>query len=178
MTYRRTDGIPMPPLLPDGDFAASLASHTTWLRRVAYLLCQDWDQADDLVQISMTKLYAHWPRARTFDDLDSCLRTVLVSTFISATRRPRWRRVVAPRHIAEDLALDAPAPDVSLSLRDAFAALPPRQRATLVLRYYCDLTVEQTAAELNCFQSTVESHTGRGLASLRLLLETESWVSV
>jgi len=63
-------------------------------------------------------------------------------------------------------------------VRDALAALPPRQRATIVLRYYCDLTVEQTAAELKCSQGTVKSNTSRGLASLRALLETGGGVSV
>ncbi|WP_245594526.1 SigE family RNA polymerase sigma factor [Actinospica robiniae] len=171
------DGIPMPPHLPDWDFAEHMATRTPWLRRVAYLLCQDWDQADDLAQISMTRLYAHWPRDRTFQNLDGHLRAILVDTFISETRRPWWKRIVSPGHVAEDLAVETPDLDVSLSLRDAFATLPPRQRAALVLRYYCDLTVKQTAAELNCSQSRVKSHTSRAIASLCALLEIEGGVS-
>lgn len=168
----------MAPHIPDEDFVEYMAAHALWLRRVAYLLCQDWDQADDLAQASMTKLYAHWPRARKFDNLDGYLRTILVNTFISETRRPWWRRVVSPEHITEDLAIETPDLDASLDVRDALAALPPRQRATIVLRYYCDLTVEQTAAELKCSQGTVKSNTSRGLASLRALLETGGGVSV
>ncbi|WP_232795073.1 sigma-70 family RNA polymerase sigma factor [Kitasatospora sp. NRRL B-11411] len=56
---------------------------------------------------------------------------------------------------------------MSLDLREALATLPPRQRATVVLRYYCDLTVEQTAAELGCSSGNVKSQSSRALESLR-----------
>ncbi|MBR7833042.1 SigE family RNA polymerase sigma factor [Actinospica durhamensis] len=161
----------MAPHIPDGDFVEYMAAHALWLRRVAYLLCQDWDQADDLAQTAMTKLYAHWPRARKVENLDGYLRTILVNTFLSETRRPWWKRIVSSEQAAEDVAAEMPDLDASLDVRDALAALPPRQHATLVLRFYCDLTVEQTAVELGCSQGTVKSNTSRGLASLRVLLE-------
>jgi RNA polymerase sigma-70 factor (sigma-E family) len=161
----------MAPHIPDGDFVEYMAARSLWLRRVAFLLCQDWDQADDLAQTAMTKLYAHWPRARRFDNLDGYLRTILVNTFLSETRRPWWKRMVSPEHVLLDQPVETPDLDASLDVRDALTALPPRQRATIVLRYYCDLSVEQTAAELGCSQGTVKSNTSRGLASLRVLLE-------
>ncbi len=167
----------MAPHIPDGDFVEYMAAHALWLRRVAYLLCQDWDQADDLAQTAMTKLYAHWPRARKVENLDAYLRTILVNTFLSEARRPWWKRIALLDHVADDLPAETPDLDASLDVRDALADLPPRQRATLVLRYYCDLTVEQTAAELGCSQGTVKSNTSRGLASLRVLLEARDGVS-
>ena len=52
-------------------------------------------------------------------------------------------------------------------MRAALAALPPRQRATLVLRFYCDLNVNQTAELLGCSAGTVKSQTAKGIDALR-----------
>ena len=57
-----------------------------------------------------------------------------------------------------------------LDLRAAVAALPARQRATLVLRFYCDLNVDQSAAVLGCSPGTVKSQTARALDSVRRAL--------
>jgi DNA-directed RNA polymerase specialized sigma24 family protein len=57
-----------------------------------------------------------------------------------------------------------------LDLRAAVAALPARQRATLVLRFYCDLNVDQSAAILGCSPGTVKSQTARALDSVRRAL--------
>jgi RNA polymerase sigma factor (sigma-70 family) len=62
--------------------------------------------------------------------------------------------------------------DTSVDLRTALAAVPPRQRAAIVLRYYCDLSVEETATVLRCSPGTVKSQTARGLAALRRLLDS------
>jgi Sigma-70 region 2 len=67
----------MAPHIPDEDFVEYLTRRALWLRRVAYLLCQDWNPADDLAQSAMTRLYAQWPRARSFDNLDGYLRRIL-----------------------------------------------------------------------------------------------------
>ncbi|WP_240746747.1 sigma-70 family RNA polymerase sigma factor [Cryptosporangium phraense] len=70
----------------------------------------------------------------------------------------------------------APRPDAEagVALRAALAALPPKQRAALVLRYYADLSVDETAAALGCPVNTVKSHTARGLAALRRALPEEA----
>jgi DNA-directed RNA polymerase specialized sigma24 family protein len=41
----------------------------------------------------------------------------------------------------------------------------------LVLRFYCDLDVEQAAVALGCSAGTVKSQTAKGLANMRRLLE-------
>jgi DNA-directed RNA polymerase specialized sigma24 family protein len=61
--------------------------------------------------------------------------------------------------------------DGSLDMVAALGAVPPRQRAAIVLRYYCDLSVDETADLLACSPGTVKSQTSRGLAALRLVLE-------
>ncbi|HEU5032641.1 MAG TPA: SigE family RNA polymerase sigma factor [Spirillospora sp.] len=154
---------------PDEEFTAYVTARTPWLRRVAYLLCQDWHRADDLVQTAITRLYLHWRRASAAGNLDGYARTVLVRVFL-AEQRGGWRRRV--RLVAE--APDGPGGtadlDGALDLRDALAALPPRQRAAVVLRFYCDLSVEQTADVLGCTAGTVKSQTARGLDALRRTL--------
>jgi DNA-directed RNA polymerase specialized sigma24 family protein len=51
--------------------------------------------------------------------------------------------------------------------------LPPRQRAVLVLRYYCDLNVDQSAHALGCTPGTIKSQTAKALASLRRVIGAE-----
>ncbi|MFC1437489.1 SigE family RNA polymerase sigma factor [Streptacidiphilus sp. N1-10] len=156
---------------PDGDFIAYITGRMLWLRRVAFLLCQDWHQADDLAQTAITKLYARWPKVRSTERLDGYLRTILVNTYLSERRTPWWRRVTLHQQLIDHAAFDTDIA-ASVDLREALASLPPRQRAAIVLRYYCDLSVEQTAHELDCSPGTVKSQTSRGLESLRQALET------
>ncbi|MEY9861065.1 RNA polymerase sigma-70 factor (sigma-E family) [Catenulispora sp. GAS73] len=159
---------------PDRDFVEFVSGRVLWLRRIAFLLCQDWHHADDLAQTALTKLYAVWPKARSADNLDAYLRTILVNTYINETRRPFWRRLVtADTGILHDLPDRVHDSDTELDLRAALAELPARQRAAVVLRYYCDLSVEQTAVELNCSPGTVKSQTARGLATLRRILQAQ-----
>ncbi len=156
----------------DADFTEFVTSRAEWLRKVAYLLCADWHRADDLVQECVTKLYVRWPRMARVDNLDGYARTVLVNTFLAEQRSP-WGRWTARRRTADLPESLAAARDLesAMDLRLALAALPPRQRATVVLRYYCDLTVEQTAEAMGCSTGNVKSQTSRGLDALRRLLE-------
>ena len=71
------------------------------LRRTAYLLCQDWHRADDLVQATITKLYVHWSRARAADHIDAYARTVLVREFLGERRSAWARRVSLDGRVAE-----------------------------------------------------------------------------
>lgn len=151
------------------EYDAYVTGRLPWLRRVAYLLCQDWDRADDLVQVAITRLYVHWARAAAADNLDGYARTVLVRVFLSEQRTGWWRRVSVGAE-TPDSAVWQPDHDAHLDLRAALAGLPPRQRATVVLRFYCDLSVEQTAEVLNCSTGTVKSQSSRGLSALRRVL--------
>ncbi|WP_371497353.1 SigE family RNA polymerase sigma factor [Kitasatospora sp. NBC_00374] len=150
----------------DAEFTEYVASRGGWLRKVAYLLCADWHRADDLVQESITKLYAHWSRAGRVENRDGYARRVLVNTFLAEQRTAWWRRTSVGAD-GREVVLPAADLDASLDVRRALTGLPPRQRAAVVLRYYCDLTVEQAAEELGCSTGTVKSQTSRGLDALR-----------
>lgn len=155
------------------EYLAYVYERGPWLRKVAYLLAQDWDTADDLVQTAITQLYVHWRRIRAADNVDGYTRRVLVNAFLRE-RRLRWRSRV--RLMSEPPEL--PAADVDqaerLMVRAALARVPPRQRAVLVLRFYCDLSVRETADMLRCSTGTVKSQTSHGLAALRRFLTDSS----
>ncbi|MFF1606557.1 SigE family RNA polymerase sigma factor [Amycolatopsis sp. NPDC058278] len=153
----------------DAGFTEYVTARAAWLRKVAYLLCGDWHRADDLVQSAITRLYASWPRASRADNLDGYARRTLVNTFLAEQRTSWWRRVDLRQNDQ-----DPPAPradvELALDLRAALAQLPARQRATVVLRYFGDLSVAETARALGCSPGTVKSQTAKAVDALRELL--------
>jgi RNA polymerase sigma-70 factor (sigma-E family) len=133
---------------------------------MAYLLCSDRHQADDIVQATLTSLYVHWRRASAADNLDAYVHRILLRRYLDERRR-RWSRV-----LLGDALPDLPAPATGgVEDRDtlvtALRALPKGQRAVIVLRFLEDLSVEATAEALGCSVGNVKSQTSRGLATLR-----------
>ncbi|MFD7922388.1 SigE family RNA polymerase sigma factor [Streptomyces sp. NPDC059740] len=140
------------------------------LRRSAYLLCGDWHQAQDLTQTTLMKLYAAWGRVRRDGNVDAYARTILTRTFIDQQRRGGWRE--EPVGDPPDLPAALPdTPELRLVMQAALRELPPRYRAVLVLRFWEDWTVEQTAHALQVSTGTVKSQSARGLARLRGIVE-------
>lgn len=141
------------------------------LRRTAYLLCRDWHTADDLVSITIGKLYRHWRRVRAADNVDAYVRGVLTHAWLDELRRP-WRRERSTDELPEQADLVLPEPSLAdrEMLLDLLGQLPPRRRAVLVLRFYCDLSVDETAGILGISAGTVKSQAARGLEALRLLM--------
>jgi RNA polymerase sigma-70 factor (sigma-E family) len=154
----------------EAEFKAYAAARMRELRRTAFLLCGDWHHADDVVQTVLTKLYLNWTKVQQRDRLDAYVRTMLVRTTFDRRRKLSWRREVSSAVLPE-----APSPATGnvedrMLLFDALAKMPPRQRAVVVLRFWEDLDVAETAAVLDCSQGTVKSQSARGLAKLRELL--------
>ncbi|MEU5721169.1 SigE family RNA polymerase sigma factor [Micromonospora sp. NPDC047738] len=149
------------------------------LRRTAYLLCRDWHTADDLVSITIGKLYRHWRRVRAADNVDAYVRGVLTNAWLDERRRP-WRREQATYEVPDqvDLALPQTALVDRQALLELLGELPPRRRAVIVLRFYCDLSVEETAEALGISAGTVKSQAARGLEMLRVLATNASGRSV
>ncbi|MEU8260421.1 SigE family RNA polymerase sigma factor [Micromonospora sp. NPDC048999] len=154
----------------DTAFAEYFAARSDAMRGTAYLLCGDWHRAEDLVQTAFTKLYLAWNRVSRHEVLDAYVRQILLRTFLDERRRGWWRR---ERVGGEDAERPTPpeSPENRLVMLQALGALPPRQRAVLVLRYWEDLSVEETAALLGCSPGTVKSQASRGLDNLRGLLQ-------
>lgn len=149
-------------------FRAFAVSRRPALRRTAFLLCGDWHQADDLVQAALVKLYVAWPRIRADGPPDAYVRRTLVRCYLDERRRP-WRRE-SPVEVVDRADAAVPAEGDLLGLRSALTSLPKRQRATLLLRFWLDMSVAQTADALGCSQGTVKSQTARALTTLRALL--------
>jgi RNA polymerase sigma-70 factor (sigma-E family) len=147
-------------------FEEFVAARRPALLRTAYLLTGSHADAEDLVQTALIKCVPQWKRIS--DRPEPYVRQVLARESVSRWRRRRWRE--ASTDVVPEQA--APAPDLAgrESLRRALAALAPRQRAVIVLRYYEDLTEKDTAAMLGISVGTVKSQARDGLASLRELL--------
>ena len=142
------------------------------LRRTAYLLCGDWDQASDLVQEGLVRVYVRWPRLVRQGGELAYARKAVVSAFLDHKRRrcstERPQEADPTTSSGEDVAR---AVATRVALMAALADLPPRQRACVVLRYFEDLSVADTAALLGGTEGTVKSQTSRALFSLRSMFE-------
>lgn len=163
---------------PTGDeegFREWMASRSSVLRRKAYLMSGDWHAADDLVQDTLIALYARWSRVVRGGNVDAYANRVLVHKYIDARRRP-WRRehtVDAVPDAADESAMRAfrDVDGADALLRDALVALPPGQRAVVVLRFTDDLAVGEIAQLMDLPSGTVKSRLSRGSEAIRRHLE-------
>lgn len=148
-------------------FDTFVASSSSRLLRTAYLLCGDRGHAEDLVQTALMRTARQWRRARDHPELYA--RRVVVNLATDRWRERSRRPVEAP------LDIDLPAREVgSIEERDAILraahGLSLGQRTVLVLRYFDDLSIEETAAAMGCTTGTVKSQTARALDNLRAAL--------
>ena len=152
-------------------FEVFVAARSAALLRTAYLLTGSLPDAEDLLQTTLIKVYVAWPRVRAADSPDAYARRVLVNAFLSARRPARFAR---ERLVAVPPERGTPDPDVAdrLALWPVVAALPPRQRAVVVLRYYAGLSEAEIADALGCAPGTVKSTASAALKALRSRLTT------
>ena len=158
----------------EADFEAFVIERAHALLRTAYVLTGDRHAAEDLVQTALAKAFARW---RRIDEPEPYLRKMIYNDFVSGWRSRRSRTevtVAQPPAYVSDWHVESRAV-LRLMMRDALHTLPPRQRAVLILRYYEDLSVEETAAALSCSRGTVASQASRALAKLRELVPQLDW---
>lgn len=142
------------------EWVAAAAPH---LHRSAFLLVGDWALAQDLVQHACAAL---WPRWRRVDAPDAYAQAVMARTAASWWRR-RWRGEVPTEVLPEDGADPWADVDRREAVARALRALPPRQRAVVVLRFFDDFSEAQAAQALGWPVGTVKSTTARALDALR-----------
>lgn len=150
-------------------------ARTPGLLRYATVLTCDPHLAEDIVQEVLVRVYRKWNRISALDLPEMYVRRMITNEFLSWRRRKASTDVpFSPEAFAElGLATGDSAAQYDerdLLLRD-IAALPRKQRAVLVLRYFCDLPDEQIAEILGCGAGTVRSHVSRALATLRITPE-------
>lgn len=136
------------------------------LLRTAVLLTGDRHRAEDLVQEALTQVALRWRRLRDGHP-DAYARQVIVRGNISWWRKHRHEVVLEVHDDADATPGDTAAAERRILLDRALAALTPRQRATVVLRYYDDLSERETAEALGVSVGTVKSQTHLALRRLR-----------
>lgn len=154
---------------PEREFADLYAALWPRLYRTAAAIAGDARAGEDAVQSAFAKAYASWSRVRRADNVEAYVRRMVVNEVLGARRSGFFRR--------ERPHEDAGTGQASVGHADAVAdrdaiwaavrALPPRQRAVIVLRYYEDLDEAQIAATLGCSRGTVKSQASAALANLR-----------
>jgi RNA polymerase sigma-70 factor (sigma-E family) len=142
-------------------FAEFVSARSGALHRAAYLMLGDATLAQDLVQEALTKTYVAWPRLRDPANAEAYTRKAITTTAITWFRRKSWAERPI-EHLPETAtAGPADASDQRAWLWQALLALPVRQRAAVVLRYYEDLTEARTAAAMGCAVGTDGTLVGR-----------------
>ena len=155
----------------DDEFDAFVLARSSTLHRAAFLMVGDRALAQDLVQEALVKTYAAWSRLRHKGNAEAYCRKAITTTAISWFRRRRWSHERVVESLPEGSSGDVAA-GVTQSqwLWTALQELPARQRISIVLRYYEDLTELQTAEAMGCAVGTVKSQVSAGIARLREVL--------
>jgi len=148
-------------------FEEWVAARGPRLLRVAWLLTGDSHLAEDLLQTVLARVWPKWRRIAK-DNPEAYVRKALVHTHASWWRR-RWRGEVPHGELPDRPGAvdDFAGVDLEQSLATAIRELPVRQRAVVVLRYFEDLSVADTAEVLGCTEGTVKSQASKALRSLR-----------
>ena len=149
-------------------------THSPAATRLAYLLTGDRELARDLAQDAFIRIAGRFAALRAEGSFESYLRSTVYNLVKSHFRRLRVER----RHLTEQAGLriagEDPGPDQRSDLAATLNALPVRQRAALVFRYYVDLSEQQTADAMGCSVAAVRSLTFRALESLRITVDKEA----
>ena len=152
------------------EFDEFAAGAVTRIYRSAFLMVGNHHQAEDLAQEVLARVYVAWPRI-TGDPHGYAYRAL--SNAVANQWRWRGRHPEVQLEPAVSEATSAVWDDGVVERAEvvqALRALPPRQRAVVVLRYYSDLTEAQTAQALNVSIGTIKSQNAKALARLREVL--------
>jgi RNA polymerase sigma-70 factor (sigma-E family) len=154
----------------DEEFDRFVRDSFVALCRAGYLICGDRHRAEDAAQEALLRAHRHW---RRLADPLAYSRRALATILIDQSRRP-WRR-----EIPTGASPERPLADESGAVNDrdevlrALSQLSPRQRGCVVLRFYQDLSVAETAAALGVAEGTVKRATSDAMHALRGILRAD-----
>ena len=161
------------------EFAHFVADSVDGLLRAAYLIAWDFAEAEDLVQECLFRVARRWPRVQRMEYPTAYARKVLVNLALDDGRRRtrqqdelgRTGALPMEEHEDEGAVRVLGGVETNTDLTNALGQLAPRQRVTLVLRYFDDLSEVQVAEVMGCSVGTVKSTTSRALQRLRGLVD-------
>ncbi|KUM88743.1 MULTISPECIES: SigE family RNA polymerase sigma factor [Streptomyces] len=148
------------------EFAAARAGHL--YRSACLLTAGDTHLAEDLVQEALGRIYVRWSRISGIGNPAAYAQTVLVRVFLTHQRRRSSKERATD--VLPDVAVAGVDTPLRLTLLDALARLPAKDRAVVVLRYWEDRSIEETAGVLNASAAAVRTRCTRALKQLRGLL--------
>ena len=152
----------------EGSLEDRYVRHAPEALRLAYLLTSDAALAEDITQEAFIRVAGRFRHLRTPDSFDAYLRRTVVNLCMSHHRRRRVERAYLEREGGRQVrAVDPPDVAGRDELRRALAALPMRQRAAVVLRYYDDLPEQRVAEILGCSVPAARSLVFRAMETLR-----------
>lgn len=152
----------------ESDFTDFVSAHEPALRRLCWALTGNQHTGEDLAQATLERLWRYWPRVAHSEDTWSYTQRIATSLYSTWWRR-KWRQLETPTPDLPDLDR---RPDVADLVVDTdlvarwLDKLPRRQRAVIILRFLCDLSIGETARVLGCSAGTVKSQATRALRSL------------
>src|SRR5690242_10157275 len=153
-------------------------AHALGMIRLAHIMLGDRQGAEDVVQDAFCGLYRRWSHLTDPGSAVHYVRSAVLNQCRSLLRRRTTSQ--APRQAASNPESVRSAESAVLTREErdeimrAVRQLPPRQREALVLRFYLDLSTEETATTMGISPSSVRSATHRALASLGRMLQEQS----
>ena len=160
-----------------GEVDAALASFCTaeYPRLVALLSLHTGERpvAEELAQDTLVRVHQHWGRVSAMENPSGWAYAVGLNLARSWWRRRHAERRALARLGRPDVFAAAEEPASALALRSAVAALPVRQRTALLLRYFADLSIAETAKRMHCAEGTVKSLTSQAIAALKPAFDPE-----
>ena len=161
------------PRIGTSSFEDFVAGSAGGLLRLANVVTADPGVAQDVVQAVLERAFRNWGRIASLEYPDAYVRRMVTNEALSLRRRAR--RIV----LTDDVPEVAAGPDRTGRLGEteelvtALRRLPPKQRAAIALRYFCDFSDARIAEHLGCREVTVRGYVLRGLRTLRIDLDRE-----
>jgi RNA polymerase sigma-70 factor (sigma-E family) len=145
---------------------AVFADHYEGFCRLATLLLDDRSAAEEVVQEAFLRTFSSLWRLRQPNRAQFYVRATVVNLCRSRLRRRGREETTNRAHWRDAAQWDDERVEDALAVLDAVRALPRRQRETVILRYYEDLSERDVATALGCSVGTVKSQLARARNTL------------